>query len=258
LDGGSELRLHEHLARPRRPALRQVECNVRRKHPILGLVRGDDLRHQRVDRETVAGELDRRGRHLAEAHGAEALERRDPGIGCRRHHGAQHVLRNLAAMVLLEVVARDRLRPGAEARDRDHAILGGGIDDDRRHAGEVHVFRLHDAERDAARYAGVDGVAACLQNPQAGFGGEILAGGDHMARSHDGRAVGLHVVLHGQPLRCLAWSLPQHFLGWQSPLSPAGDVLRAWLPARRRLLIVARGSPMSVPRLPSWRGSDGP
>ena len=122
----------------RRTALRQIERDVRRKRPILGLMVGDDLRHQRVDGKAVAGEADRRLRHLAEAHGAEALERRDPGIGRRRHHGAQDALRNLAAVVLLEVVALDRLRPGAETRDRDDAILGGGIDDDRRHAREVH------------------------------------------------------------------------------------------------------------------------
>jgi hypothetical protein len=155
-------------------------------------VRGDDLRHQRIDRKAVAGELDRRARHLAETHGAEALERRDPGIGRRRHHRAQHALGNLAAMALLEEVARDRLRPGAETRNGDDAIGVGRVDDDRRDAREVHIFGLHHAERDAACDAGVDRIAARLQNAEAGLGREVLAGGHHVARPHDGRTMGLH------------------------------------------------------------------
>ena len=60
-------------------------------------------RHQRVDGKAVAREADRGLRDLAEAHRAEALERGDPGIGRRRHHRAQDALRDLAAVVLLEV-----------------------------------------------------------------------------------------------------------------------------------------------------------
>ena len=104
-------------------------------------------------------------------------------------------MRNLAGMMGLEVVARDRLRPGAETGNREDAIVGGGIDDDRRDAREVHVFGLHHAERDAARDAGVDRVAARLQNLKAGLGGQVLAGGDHVARPHDGRAMGFHASL---------------------------------------------------------------
>ena len=44
------------------------------------------------------------------------------------------------------------------------------------------------------RDAGVDRIAARLQNLEAGFGGEILGGGDHVARAHDGRAMGFHIL----------------------------------------------------------------
>ena len=98
-------------------------------------------------------------------------------------------------MVLLEVVAVERLRPRAKAGNGDDAVFGGGIDDDRRDARDVHEFRLHDAERDAARDACVDRIAARLQNFEAGFGGEILGRGDHVACAHDGRAMGFHAVL---------------------------------------------------------------
>ena len=235
LDGGGEVLLHEDLARPRRTILRQIDRDVRRERPILGLVRGDDLRHQRIDRKAVAGELDRRARHLAEAHGAEALERGDPGVGRRRHHRAQHALRNLAAMALLEEVARDRLRPGAETGNGDDAIGLGGIDDDRRHAREVHIFGLHHAERDAAGDTGVDRIAARLQDPKAGLGREVLAGGHHVARPHDGRAMGLHVSSVGRSAQpawkaALRATLPR--ISIVGNRRCAGSASRAGLPSR--------------------------
>ena len=104
LHGGGEIRLHEDLADPRRAALRQVDRDTRGKSPVLGLVLGDDLRHERIDREAVAGEADCRCGNLAEAHRPPARERRDPGVGCSRYNGAQHAARDLARVVLLEVV----------------------------------------------------------------------------------------------------------------------------------------------------------
>ena len=41
--------------------------------------------------------------------------------------------------------------------------------------GDVHEFRLHDAERDAGRDPGVDRIAARLQDLEAGLGREIMA-----------------------------------------------------------------------------------
>ena len=151
---------------------------------------GNDFRQERVDRKAVAGIADRRLRDFPKAHRAEALERRDPGVGRRRHQGAEDSQRNGTAMVLLEVIGPDRLRPRAQSRDRDDAILGSGIDDDRRHAREVHVFRLHDTERNTGRNAGVDRIAACLQNFEASLGGKIMTGSHHVARPHDRRTVG--------------------------------------------------------------------
>ena len=214
LHGGGELLLHEDLADPRRAALRQIDRNVRRESPVLGLVLGDDLRHQRIDRETVAGKADCRCGNLAEAHRAPARERRDPGVGCRRHHGAQHASRDLAAMVLLEVVALRCAfghvpRPGIG----DDAVLGGGIDHDRRDAREVHVFGLHDTKRNAGRHARVDGVAARIQDSEAGFGREILARRNHVARAHDGWSMSFHVSLRGQRRGracCIGASLTRH------------------------------------------------
>jgi hypothetical protein len=200
LNGSRKLALDENLTGLWRAPVRQIKRDIRWKHPILGLVLGDDFRHQRVDRKAVAGVADRRLRDLAEAHRAEALERSDPGIGRRRHHGAENPLRNRAGVVRLEVIGPDRLRPRAEARDRDDAILRGRIDDDRRHARKIHVFRLHDAERNPGRNSGVDCIAACLQNLEAGLGGQVMTGRHHVARPHDRRAVGHVATLLGREL----------------------------------------------------------
>ena len=177
--------------------MRQVERGIRGKGPVLRLVRGDDLGHQRMGREAVAGEPDGARRHLAEAHGAEAFEGGDPGVGRRRHDRAQDAARDFAAVALLEIVARHGFRPGAEPRDGDQPILLGRIDDDRRDAREVHIFRLHHAERDAGRHSRVDRIAAGFEDAKPRLGGEIVAGGDHMAGPHDGRAMGFHGVLRG-------------------------------------------------------------
>ena len=61
--------------------------------------------------------------------------------------------------------ALDRLRPDAETRE--DAIVGG-IHDDRRDAGEVHILRLHDTERGACRDARIDRAAARLQKTSRG------------------------------------------------------------------------------------------
>ena len=56
---------------------------------------------------------------------------------------------------------------------------------------------------------------------KAGLGGEVLARGHHVARPHDGRAMGLHVVssvrrtLHSLWSEASRGTLPQDFHRWQ-------------------------------------------
>ena len=105
LHRGGEILLDEHLADARRAAMRQIERRVGRKFAVFGLVLRDDLGHQRVDGETLARKADGGLGNLTEAHRAPLRERRDPGVGCCRHDGAQNALRDLAAVMLLEEVA---------------------------------------------------------------------------------------------------------------------------------------------------------
>ena len=98
-------------------------------------------------------------------------------------------------MVLLEIVGRERLGPRPKARDREHAILHGGVDDDRGYTGKIHIFGLHHPQRDAGGHARIDRVSSRFQNAEPGLGGEILAGRHHVARAHDRRSMRLHVIL---------------------------------------------------------------
>src|SRR5207244_9395280 len=116
------------------------------------------------------------------------------------HDGSHDSLRDLAAVIVLEVVPIECLRPGAEARNRDDAIFSGRIDDDWRNASNVHEFRLHDTECDATRDTSIDRITARFQNLKASFGCEVLSGRDHMPRAHDGRAMALHACPRARKL----------------------------------------------------------
>ena len=155
----------------------------------------DDLCHKRVDRKPVTGISDRRLSHLAEAHGAEAFERRDPGVGSCRHYRAHDALRDFTAVVLLEEVAVKCLGPSAKTGDGDDAVDSSRIDDDRSHACDIHEFRLHHAERNARGNPCINRVAARFQNFEPGFRRKILSRGNHVACAHDGWAMRFHAVL---------------------------------------------------------------
>ena len=72
-------------------------------------MRGDGLAQQRMRRKAFLGKSNRGRGHLAEAHGAPALQRLDPGVGRRRHDRAQQAARDLAAVPLHEIVGRHSL-----------------------------------------------------------------------------------------------------------------------------------------------------
>jgi hypothetical protein len=124
-------------------------------------------------------------RDLAEAHGAVALQSQDPGVGCRRNHRALEADGDRAVVVADERLDVERLRPPAEARDRHGLVAVGEVDQHRRHAGELDLVAVHDAQRDAAGHAGVDGVAAGAQDRMRRLGREILPGRRHVVVADD-------------------------------------------------------------------------
>jgi hypothetical protein len=70
--------------------------------------------------------------------------------------------------------------------------LGRRADHDRRHAGHVHLVGMQHRERDAGGAAGIDRIAACLEDGETGGGSEIVAGGDRVTAAVERRAHGFH------------------------------------------------------------------
>ena len=97
--------------------------------------------------------------------------------------------------MLLEVIARNRLGPGAEAGNGEDAIIRGGIDDDRSNPGDVHEFRLHDFEREEPVTPASIALPPASRMRKPASAARYWCGGDHVARAHEGRAMGLHVSL---------------------------------------------------------------
>jgi len=83
----------------------------------------------------------------------------------------------------------ERLRPGPEARDRHHLLPVGEIDHNRRNTGDIDEIALQHTERDPGGTAGIDGVAASLQDVETGGGREIMARRNRMLRHGDGRPI---------------------------------------------------------------------
>jgi len=192
LQGPAKVGLNEHLADRRGAPARQIDRCIGRPAPIAFLVIDDVLRHQRVHREALARESDRGARNVTEAHGAVALQHGEPRIRCGRHDGAQYTRRHAPAVLLPEHLRTRGPRPDAEPVDRDHFALVRHPQHDRRHAGEVDDIGLQHLQADPGCDAGVDRVAACLEDIEAGMRRAEMAGGDHVPRAGDRGAEGGH------------------------------------------------------------------
>jgi len=192
LQRGAEVALHEQLAGLGRPAAGQIDRGAAVPAAILLGVLLDVVGQERIHDEAVAREARRGGRDLAERHGAVARQRGDPGIGRRRHHGAAHACRHGAAVLAHEHLRIEFLGPPAQPVDGDDLLLGGRVEDDRRHARDVDDVGLDHAEHHAGRAARVDRVAAGLQDLESGMRRQIVTGRDHMARAGDRRAMDEH------------------------------------------------------------------
>ena len=89
----------------------------------------------------------------------------------------------------MKVLDRGCLGPYAEAIDGGHFFPAGEVYDRGRNAEEATVVHVHYVQREAHGHSGVDGVAAFLQDFQAGHGGAGVAGGNHAVDALHERAV---------------------------------------------------------------------
>ena len=175
LDGAREVGLDEFVASFRHLPARQVDRRIGLPAAILVGVGCDRPGKQRIHREALGGEADGGGGDVGETHRAVAAERCDPGVGGGGDDGAQDAVGDFAAVLAHEQVGGQALGPPAQAGDAFHRAVGEA-EHDRGHAGEVDQVGLQHAECDARRTAGIDRVAAGLQDGEAGGGGEVVAG----------------------------------------------------------------------------------
>jgi hypothetical protein len=186
----SEIRLKENLARLGRAAIRAEDRSGSRAGGEIGKLPLDCQRHHRVGDEPIAGVADGGADGVCEAHGAVQLERREPRVRSAGHDRLQNAFRHAVAADPLEELAARASRPCAETVDGHKAPFPPEIDHDRRDAGEAAHLRLDDIQREARRDAGVDGVAARLEDHQTRLRGEVMSGGDDVARARYQRAIG--------------------------------------------------------------------
>lgn len=131
------------------------------------LDRETELKHFQIVSEQcqrmadIIGHLRVFGR-LGKTNCAMALQCTDPGARCCRHHGAQYSFRYFAAMFALKHVRSYRTVPGAKATNRLYFSRLGAVNHGRRNTGEIHIFTVHHAQRQAAGHFGIDGIATAL------------------------------------------------------------------------------------------------
>ena len=191
LEGAAQVGLYEDFTAPRRTPARKIDRRARRPARVVRGMHRDHVRHQPVHGKAGAREADRRRRAIAEAHRSVILQRRDPGVGRGRNHGAQNAFRDPPNVPLLEKIRSHGARPSAQAAYRQHVALVGAIDHDRRHPGDVHQIALQNAQRDARRNAGIHGIAAGLKHGERGMRGAVMSGDGHVASSEQQRAQAL-------------------------------------------------------------------
>ena len=184
LDGLRELRLHEQVAG--RGTLSVLQVHRGRSGEAANLVGGAAqlIGGEDGERKAVLRALEG-GRHrLAEALRPPPLEGRAPRIGRRGHHGAKEAHGNLAAALLAEELRRRALGIGADAGDLEGLAGAAEVHEDGRHAREADHVRVHGPEGESRGHAGVDGIAAGLENARGGLGGQWMSRRDHPAAAH--------------------------------------------------------------------------
>ena len=137
-----------------------------------------------TDRKTSLAEFDRRRQDLVEPEPAEGAMRQQPAVDDARHRYAQNPLHGDAAALEVELAGgRGGRRPGAV--DPVDPARSGVVEHEETVAPHARAGELDHAKRRSRGDGGVHGVSARLQNPEAGLGGERMAGGHGSVQPHD-------------------------------------------------------------------------
>src|SRR5206468_4492434 len=126
---------------------------------------------------------------VRQAHRAELLQRRDPGIGCPRRDTTLHTNGNLTTMMLLEILDTRRLRPTPQAADGHHAVLFCQIDNDGRHPCQIDHVDLQHACTKSRRHPGINGISPAVQEALCCQRRQVMPRCDHSFHTHHSRTI---------------------------------------------------------------------
>ena len=143
-----------------------------------------DARHQRM---AVLRVVDGGLQHVAQSHGAMVAQQQHPGVERARDHGGQQAIAGNQRQAF-GAVAFQRGAGGRAALAAQHFNLAraGRIEHGRRLAGGRPV-RLDHLQHEGAGDAGVEGVAAALQQGHAGGAGQPVGRGHDTEGAEDFR-----------------------------------------------------------------------
>ena len=150
-------------------------------------------------RKALIGNLEGGRNHLLETHRAVKAQRRQPGVGRRRCHRAEHARRQVAAVAPVKVVDAGGSGPSSQAADRHGLLAASVVDDDRGDAAEARPLGQHHVDGDAGGHTGIGGVAALFQNSKAGGRGQVVPGRHHVGVPRHRRTVGPNADCHDAP-----------------------------------------------------------
>jgi len=173
--GASQIPLHKHFTRLRRPPSRQEDgCTAGPLTHVLSVFL-EVASHKVVHRETPLGQRDGVRHDVRQAHRAELLQRRDPGIGGRGRDTTLHTGGNATAMMLLEVLHTRRLRPTPQAANGHHPVLFCQIENDGRHPRQIDHIDLQHARAESCRHPRINGISTPIQDTLCGQRRQVMA-----------------------------------------------------------------------------------
>ena len=124
---------------------------------------------------------------MLEGHRSVPFERRQPGIGGRGDYGAQNPNRQIAVMVLFEVVDGGGLWEASQAADYHDLVGGSVIEDDGGYSSKVGRLRKGNVDSDAGGNPGVYRVASLLEDTESRRRRQRVPAGHHVVCSPDRR-----------------------------------------------------------------------
>ena len=164
----AQIPLHQNLSGRQWPAGRlEDRAGKRIGRKVLMLLRQHGCQFV-TDRKAALAQINGRSENIAKTPLAESLVRQQPAVDEARNRDAEHALHGNAATLEIALPCR-RCRRQTGGIDPEHLLRLGIVDHDETIPPDTGHRQLDDTEGSRRRYGGVDGIAACLHDLNAGL-----------------------------------------------------------------------------------------